>query len=93
MPTGIIRASIGGTVYCTICYTHMDKSNAIPHSRRHIATERRADAWRTVQNAIETAELVGQKGDAAFTRGSENRVISAEVNRREVFKDTEEDMR
>lgn len=92
MPPGIVRDDVEGVVFCTICSTRMHSSNASPHSKRHVATERRADAWRTVQNALETAELVGPVGDWSFTRGSENRIISAEVNRREVFKETEEDM-
>lgn len=94
MPEGIIRhGSIGGVVYCTICNTNMDTSNALRHSNRHAAAKRREQARVLVMHAIEIAEFVGSRERASFTRGSEVRIITAELARRDTFKETEEDMR
>lgn len=93
MPTGIIRSSIGGKVYCTVCKTNMSTGNAQKHSNRHLAAERREQARVVVMHAIEIAEFVGSRENCAFTKGSESRIIMAEMARRDIFKETEEDMR
>ena len=93
MPTGMIRSNVGGQMYCTICNTYMDAKHAQKHSNRHVAYERREQARVVVMHAIEIAEFVGSRENAAFTKGSESRIIMAELARRDVFKETQEDMR
>ena len=93
MPRGMIRSNIGGSAYCTICNTNMETKHASRHSKRHAAAERREQARVVVMHAIEIAEFVGSKENAAFTKGSESRIIMAELERRDIFKETEEDMR